>query len=490
VTVELRPYQDSAVQKIRMAMGRSRRVLFVLPTGGGKTVVFSYIAQRASERGTRVMIVAHRKEIVRQISRSLDRFGVSHALVVPGSTMSSRPIQVAMVQTLGRRISRTWDYEPDLLVIDEAHHAVAGQWATVAAAWPKARVLGVTATPQRLDGKGLDDAFDELIEGPSTAELIDGGFLARFRYLAPPQAPGLAEALSKVRTKFGDFSVKELDAAVDKPTVTGDAVRHYSKYLNGAPAIAFCVSVGHAAHVRDTFAASGFRAASIDGAMPGNDRDRIIADFSAGRLNVLTSCDLISEGFDVPDTQGVLLLRPTKSLTLHLQQVGRALRPKADGSEAIILDHAGNMNHHGLPDAAREWSLDGKAKGDPESISTCDRCFRVMSPRERDARRSAANCAQDFPWPTCGLFVDPRSAGTRQREVEHVDGELEEVAVEVPWMPGVDVRRATGFELHRLIQRAQTPEQLAEIAKAKGYKRGWVHVQMQLRERRGGVRAY
>lgn len=490
MAVELRRYQQESVDRIRTALGRSRRVLFVLPTGGGKTVVFSYIAQKAQERGTKVTIVAHRKEIVRQISRSLDRFAVPHALIVPGATPSSRQVQVAMVQTLARRISRNSASSPDLLIVDEAHHAVAGTWATVAASFPNARVLGVTATPQRLDGKGLEDAFDELVEGPTTSSLIESGYLAPYRYLAPPQRPDLSEALSKVKSRYGDFVISELAEAVDKASVTGDAVTHYAKYLNGAPAIAFCVSVAHAEHVREAFRARGFRAASVDGSMPAQERDDIIKDFASGRLNVLTSCELISEGFDVPDTQGVLLLRPTKSLSMHLQQVGRALRPKSDGSQAIILDHAGNVARHGLPDAARDWSLAGKEQGTAEPISTCDRCYRVMRSSEKQSRRESENCAQSFSWPECGLFVDRTSTGTKPREIEFVDGELEEVVFEAPWMPGVDVRKASGFELHKLIASADSREKLALIAKARGYKPGWVHVQLQLREKRNGVRSY
>lgn len=487
--IELRDYQAAAVHGIRGAMAVNRRVLFVLPTGGGKTVVFSYIAQQAHGKGKRVMIVAHRKEIVRQISRSLDRFGVPHALVVPGATHSRRAIQVAMVQTLGRRISRGLEYEPDLLVMDEAHHGVAGSWATVAAAWPHAKILGVTATPQRLDGKGLSDAFDVIVEGPPVRQLIEAGHLARYRYLAPPMAATLKERLASIKKRYGDYATGDLAEAVDQRSITGDAVNHYAKYLNGRPAIVFCVSVAHAAHVRESFAASGYRAASVDGSMAAHERDRIIGDFASGRLNILTSCDLISEGFDVPDAAGVLLLRPTQSLSLHLQQVGRALRPKSDGREAVILDHAGNVDRHGLPDQQRSWTLAGKNDEAP-SITTCRTCYRVMGSDEVKMRRATQSCAVQNEWDDCGIRVRRQSDDSeRSREVEQRDGELEDVT-RVEWAPGIDVVACTGWEFYALLARADSLEKLHQIARARGYRPGWAHVQWKLRKERTETRSH
>ena len=481
--VELRQYQLNGTEMIRASLRLHRRVLFVLPTGGGKTVVFSWIAQKAQVKGSKVVIVAHRKEIVRQISRALDRIEVPHALILPGTSPSESQIQVAMVQTLARRIART-AFKPDLLIIDEAHHAVAGTWEKVAAAWPQAKVLGVTATPLRLDGRGLAEAFDDLVEGSSVRELIEQGYLARYRYLAPPPRPELAEALSRVHTRYGEYVQAELAQAVDQKVITGDIVEHYNKHLMGAPSLVFCCNVAHAVHLREAFAARGFRAASVDGAMPSARRDDILRDFGCGRLNVLTSCDLISEGFDVPDTQGVSLARPTKSLALHLQQVGRALRPKTNGQPALILDHAGNVAKHDLPDAYRQWTLSGRKKDTAAPISTCDRCFMVMSREDRELYREREQCPRGHEWEEeCGLYVPPRHApgeGDRD-EPEQIDGELEEIDTGTAWMKGIDPVTCSGVDLYRLRCLARTPEQLAVIARAKGYKRGWVHTQMQLR---------
>lgn len=467
--VVLRPYQQQSVDELRNAMRSQRRVLFVLPTGGGKTVIFSHIAHQASLRGAKVMIVAHRKEIVRQISKALNRFEVPHAMVVPGADHSERNIQVGMVQTVGRRLSKGWGYRPDILITDEAHHAVAGQWAQVSEHWKDSLHLGVTATPARLDGRGLREQFDVLVKGPTVGWLIAHGYLSRFRYLAPP----MRIDLSQVKRRYGDFKASDLAQAVDKNMVTGDAVTHYRKYLNGRLAIVFCVSVEHAEHVADQYRANGFRAASVDGGMPAGQRDGIIEDFSRGRISVLTSCDLISEGFDVPAVAGVQLLRPTESVVLHLQAIGRALRIKDDDSEAIILDHAGNVDRHGLPDADRQWSLDGVEK-QAQGVSTCKKCFRVLSPEELAQRRKDKDCMGGFFWEECGLKVSRQQSSGSAREITEQDGELAEVAESPEWAGGIDIRKASGVEFYTLLQRADTPEKLSEIARARGYRRTWV----------------
>ena len=182
----LRDYQVKAVAAIRAAFTQYRRVLFVLPTGGGKTVIFAYITSHAAAKGNRVIVLAHRQEIADQISVALTAMGVPHGRIQPGYAMTDDLVQVGMVQTVARRLEAI--PAPALLVIDEAHHAVAGTWAKIAAAWPNAKVLGVTATPERLDGVGLRDAFDQMVVGPDVRELIDAGYLAPFRYLAPSTA--------------------------------------------------------------------------------------------------------------------------------------------------------------------------------------------------------------------------------------------------------------------------------------------------------------
>ena len=202
----LRDYQTECVAAIRQAFTRWRRVLFALPTGGGKTVCFAFITSSAAAKGNRVIVLAHRQEIADQISTALAAMDVAHGRIQPGHPMTDHLVQVGMVQTVARRQEAI--PAPTLLVIDEAHHAVAGTWHKVADAWPNAKVLGVTATPERLDGVGLRDAFDQMVVGPDVRELIDGGHLAPFRYLAASTAIDL----SHVRSFGGDFNVGDLGA--------------------------------------------------------------------------------------------------------------------------------------------------------------------------------------------------------------------------------------------------------------------------------------
>ncbi len=314
--IQLRDYQQNAIASLRRSYAAGHKsVLFALPTGGGKTFTFAYVASQSAAKGGTCLILVHRQELLKQASRSLDKLGVSHGLIAPGCAFSPRKVQVASVQTLVRRMHKL-PWRPDLIIIDEAHHAVAGSWRRVLAYYPEARVLGVTATPCRTDGLGLGEVFSDLVIGPSIADLTAQGFLTPTKIYAPP----LSVDLSGVRSRGGDYAKDDLQKAIDRPAITGDAVAHYRRICPGAPAIAFCVSVEHAKHVANQFREIGFRAQSLDGAMADDDRARAIDDLGLGRLDVLTSCDIVSEGTDIPVVTAALLLRPTQSEGLYLQQ--------------------------------------------------------------------------------------------------------------------------------------------------------------------------
>jgi DNA repair protein RadD len=459
--MHLRPYQADAVAQLRAAYSSGKRApLFCLPTGGGKTFVFSYVAQNAVARGKRVCILVHRQELLLQASRSLTAIGVKHGLIAPGHVQNREPVQIASVQTLGRRIAKM-RYSFDLIIVDEAHHAVAGTWKRLIEAMPEARVLGVTATPVRSDGKGLSDVFDDLVIGPSVPTLIDMGFLVRPVVYAPPTAIDL----SGVRRKGGDYDQRELATRMDKPTITGDAVSHYSKHSPGKPAIAFCASVAHAQHVAQQFKAAGFSARSIDGSMLDTERRQAVADLGSGQLNVLTSCDIVSEGTDIPVVETAILLRPTQSLGLYLQQVGRALRPAPGKDRALILDHVGNCLRHGLPDDQREWTLDGlprsaRAANDNEpdvTVKQCEVCFAVFKP--------------SLVCPQCGHVH-----AAKAREIRETEGELQEVD---PALLRAQQKREVG--------QARTLEALIEVAKRRGYKIGWAHQIWRARQSKHGA---
>lgn len=442
MTITLRDYQGTLVERTRanFIVGK-RSQLLVLPTGGGKTVCFSYMSGAARSKGLTVWILAHRVELLEQISKTLRDFGIAHGMIAPGYIGDRRQqVQVASVFTLARRLDR---YEPpDLIIVDEAHHAIGkSTWGTVIKAFPKAKLLGVTATPIRLSGEGLGDLFECMVQGPTVADLIQRKALSPYRLFAPAGVD-----LSGVHSKMGDFVRGELAQAMNKPSITGDAVSHYQKLARGKRAVAFCVSVEHAEHVAAQFREAGVPAASIDGGMDKVLRQQVLKSFTAGDLRVLTSCDLISEGFDVPAIEVAILLRPTQSLGLYLQQVGRALRTFPGKAEAIILDHAGNVNRHGLPDDDRVWTLEGKlkkraSKPSEVSVKTCPKCFATVA-------SAATHCL-------CGHEFEVKA-----REIEHVDGSLEEVDVAA-------ARKAARVEQGR----AQSEQDLVAIGRSRGMKR-------------------
>lgn len=458
--IKLRDYQAGSVADLRSEYAAGNRApLLVLPTGGGKTFVFSYITANANARGNRVLILVHRQELLNQSSRSLTALSVDHGCIAPGRPLELTKIsQVASVQTLVKRFDRldAAGWRPDLIVIDEAHHATAGSWRKVIEHWPNARILGVTATPCRTDGSGLGQhaggVFDSIVIGPQIYELIAGG------HLAPPvvYAPPMVASLDGLKVRGGDYAAGEVAERMDKPTVTGDAVAHYGRLCPGAPAIAFCVSVAHAEHVAEQFNAAGWKAASLDGSMADTDRQERIADLAAGRIHVLTSCDIISEGTDIPIVAAAILLRPTKSLALYLQQVGRSLRLYDGKQYAIILDHVGNVQRHGLPDDHRDWSLDGSSKktkgatdGPPPPI-TCEKCFNQIR------RPAPDNC------PMCSASL--KAVKDRMDRLQQEAGELQQVD---------EVAKAKIAERRRqMLEQAQAGSlsELAAIAAARGYK--------------------
>lgn len=426
---------DRARERLRAG---DRSVLLLAPTGFGKTVVGAEMVAGAASRRKRVLFLNHRRELVRQTSRSFYEQGIPHGTIQAGHISDPHAlVQVASVQTMARRLNDFPDF--DLIIPDEAHHMASATWASIAAAYPRARILGLTATPWRLDGTGLHHWFQSLVEGPTLAWLIENGRLSPFRLFAPAQPD-----LSEVRTVAGDYQRGALAKAMDKPSITGDAVAHYKQLANGKRAVAFCASIEHSKNVAAQFRASGIPAAHIDGQMSHEERDREFSAFERGEVLVLTNVDLVGEGVDVPAIECVILLRPTKSLTHYLQSVGRALRKFPGKSEAIILDHAGNSLRHGLPDDEREWSLEDREKRAKREalespVKQCEECFFVYRP--------APKC------PCCG-YAPPVAS----REIEQIEGTLAEV------------KRAEPRAKFREQGRASSLEDLIRLGRERGYK--------------------
>jgi len=445
MTPTLRPYQDMLVSDIEMSYVLGcRRPLAVLPTGGGKTVVFSKITENEVVDGKRVWILAHRQELLAQASRTLKSFGIRHSVQPDFSAQ----VLVASTQTIVRRLAKL--PEPDLIILDEGHHGTSPTVRKIFDYYPDARKLGVTATPCRLNGAGLGSVYDDLILGPTNTFLTDNGFLSPAKYYAPP----IKADTSKLKIQAGDYSTKQSEEVMDEPQITGDAITHYRQICDGAPMLVFCVSVAHAHHVAEQYRTAGYRAAAVDGNLSDDDRDDRITGLGTGKYQVITSCDLIGEGLDVPSVTAVQLLRPTASLALHLQQIGRGLRMSSGKDHTYVLDHVGNvgsvvngrwMVKHGFASTDHHWTLDAGKKvmqGKAPPTRTCEECFSV--------HLSKPVC------PYCG-YEYPKKEKTF-KSLKHVDGKLVEI-------------EQTKEQQRIEVKKAKTYPELYAIAKARKYKR-------------------
>jgi len=452
--IALRPYQQAIVDDARTAFRAGRRkVLVQLATGGGKTVLGSFMVHGSSSRGRTCWWLVHRRELIRQASGTFYDMGIAHGIVAGGHTSDPHArVQVGSIQTLARRLDRL--PFPDMIVFDETHHIGAAQWSQIFEAYPQAYVLGLTATPWRLDGRGLGSWYEHMVQGPAVAELIEAGSLSRYRLFAPSQPD-----MTGVETQAGDFKQRQLASVMDKPSITGDAVEHYRTLCAGKRAVAFGVSIEHSRHVAASFVAAGIAAEHVDGQMDHGARDAAVARFVAGETLVLCNADLFGEGFDVPAIEAAILLRPTQSLSLYLQQVGRALRPAPGKAHAIILDHAGNSLRHGLPDDDRDWTLADREKkkraaASDSPVRQCLKCYRVYRPQKQ--------C------PGCG-HQPPVAA----REVEEREGALVEIAA-------AQQKRARWAEERDCV----SLDDWQRLAAARGYRPGWAMVRWQQRQRR------
>jgi superfamily II DNA or RNA helicase len=454
MNVILRDYQFRDLDRIRSEFMRGcRSVVYTAPTGSGKTVLFVELVRRiVATRNQRVAILVHRQELVDQTCLALTVAGLDYGVIAAGySETPGAAIQVSMAQTLVRRLDRLAG--ADFIIVDEVHHAAAVSWRSILAAVPRARVLGVTATPLRLDGQGLHELFDMLVVGPSVAELIAQGWLAPFTVFAPARMVNLRG----IHTIGGDYAASETAQRMRAGFVRADVLEAYRKHLNGQPVITFCPSIEYSQETAAFFRDAGIHAAHFDGDTPREERRRLLVALATGEVQIITNCALISEGLDIPDVAGVILLRPTKSLTLHLQTVGRCLRP-ALGKRAVILDHVGNSLRHGLPDFAHEWTLDGRPEREPGEapVKRCPECGAVVPLAAREC-------------PECG--ADLRPAPRKPAAIPDQLIELTPEQAHTRWL-------ATG-EFHDVIRWAGRDEaRLHAVARARNYKRGWVYYRM------------
>ena len=427
--MQLRDYQNLAISNVRKSYeAGNKNVLLTLPTGAGKTVIFSEITRLAGLKGANVLILVHRKELIDQAGDKLTKANVKYGIIAAGHKESKSNVQIASVQTLINRLNNPDQY--NLIIIDEAHHAVANSWRKIFEFYKKAKRLGVTATPMRMTGAGLGEIFDDLIVGSTIPELVDKGYLAEHEVYAPPNKLNL----DKIRTIRGDYSKKEVEDELDKVDIVGDAVENYRRLGQNKPAIAFCISVKHGQYVTNKFKQAGYTAELITGSMKSDDRKTLIDNFKDGKVQILVSIDVVSEGFDVEGCYVAILLRPTQSEALYIQQVGRVLRPEPN-KVAIVLDHVGNTKRHGFVDEIREYDLHQKAKTKRKgelaaTVETCEVCFAVYRPQPI--------C------PVCGHKKE-----VRKREITYEDGELVKMKKELKLDEGDPlIEKSTGAKLY------------------------------------------
>lgn len=356
--IKLRPYQIQGIRDIFDAWNPATKdlmnVLFQMPTGTGKTTVFSEIVRRARLKNKTILIVVHRKELVEQIVDRLSNFEIE-AGIISGQFKpdTEKEVQVATIQSLSNR-----QYPAaDIIIIDECHHAKAATYKKLWEIYPKARFLGVTATPIRMSGEGFSDLFDILVNCGKLSEFVAQGYLVKVRHLV-----GMTPNLSSIRVKMNDYAQDELGELMQDTELMADLVESYHKKAEGKKTIVFAVNIEHSRQIVQRYRMEGILADHIDANTPKKEREEILQRFRDGQIKVLSNVDIVSEGFDVPDCEVVQLARPTKSLPLYLQQVGRCMRPSPGKTEGIVLDNAGLWLEHGFCQQDRLWTLKGKKK--------------------------------------------------------------------------------------------------------------------------------
>lgn len=485
--MKLRQYQTDLLNRCREAYGQGHRaVLMQAETGLGKTAMMAAAANGVTQKGNTAGIVMHRQELILQTGLTLAKQKIYHGMIAPDDVMreaiksqmqefgrsyfnNEAPIKVCSVQTMVRR-----EYDPfGFLFLDEAHRSVGPTFMRAIQQNNNPWILGVTATPERLDGKGLGrehgGIYDALVEGPPMQWAIDEGYLCHPEVWGPPHQLDFSDIDTETRA-----GQEVMAGMVDKPSITGDAIKQYSRICPGAPAIAFCIHLQHARNVAAAFCAAGYRFQCIDGNMSGAERRAAILALATGRLHGLTSCEIVNEGTDIPVVTAAIKLRHTQSYGLFKQQTGRVLRPvyapgfdlstrdgrlqaiaMSDKPRAIILDHVGNCARHGLPNDPHDWSLAGRPKRGKRDATpplpatrTCvaPECFAVF-------RASLSAC------PACGT-----PAELTRREIEYREGEL----VRMERLAAEEAERREYWAKRRAQADAQSEEELVRTLMAQG----------------------
>lgn len=416
--IPLRPYQLEGIERVREVLrSGKRRIVFVLATGGGKTVVAAHLVQSSVERGKRCLFLAPRRELVRQTFAKLVRMGLAPdqvGIIMAGvsskvidsvapdpQTLDDQrlwevyarrrpqaPVQVASIDTLrGRQLPPA-----DLVIPDECHRSVSPSCRAILESYDRATIVGLTATPYRADGRGLGELYEEIVVIASPQLLVDEGFLVE------PKAWGVPKQslpdLAGVKTRGGDYDAEQLAEACDKTELIGDIVDHWTRLGRGLRTVVFAASVAHSKRIAARFCEAGIAAEHLDGTTQAAERDAILDRLRRGETRIVSNCGVLCEGWDMPSVKCLILARPTKSTGLYLQMAGRILRPY-EGLPAIILDHAANVTEHGYPTLDRTFSLEPRKKklsAGAAPAKTCPGCFAILP-----AALRICDCGYEFP---------------------------------------------------------------------------------------------
>lgn len=448
---ELRQYQAEGIDTMRkLVLEGFRRIVLVLPTGGGKTVVASSIIDMALAMGKRIIFVAHRIELINQTAKQLARFGITDIGVIRADDKRinpDAPVQVCSIETLRNR-----DKPPaDIVFVDECHRALADSYRALFVAYPDALHIGLTATPFRTDNQGLGELYERLVVCAKPSQLIADGFIESPRVITTPLLPDLTDV--EVSGMSHDFHNAQLASAMMKPKLMGNIIEEWKNRAEGRRTVVFAVNIEHSKLICEAFRQEGVRAEHIDANTPTEDRNLALIKLEKYEIQVICNVDVLSEGWDQPSVKCSMLLRPTQSLRLHLQQCGRILRPwkGEDGffpgpRSALIIDHAGNCRRHGLPQHDRVYDL---TKGSISrelgpSLRTCEKCYTLWSGASREC-------------PECGWVMPVKEHSPIQHD-------------ETVKLVEIDPTQVFTLEDE---QRAYFMKQLA-LAREQGKKVGWV----------------
>lgn len=431
-----------------------------LPTGGGKTAIASHMISSALSKGMDQWFVVNRQELIDQTARALYKMDIPFSYISNGYQYNDKKsVQICSIQTLHRRLQNY--KKPKLIYWDECRMIASKTCSNVFWNNPDAYHIGLDATPCRLSGEPLGDYFSSLILGPTVRWLIENGYLCDYKIYAPPIDT------STLRIRAGEYSSDSVDELMNQKKILGNAVKEYKKHAYGKRNLVFCNSINHSKNLRAEFETAGIPTADIDGSMSDYDRRKTLEDFASGKILVLTSVNLVTAGYDLPSIECVTLERPTLSVAMAKQMIGRGLRTHENKSHLIILDHVNMWKMHGLPDEEYQWSLEGRKKipksSDEIKIKQCDKCYFVYSNKSRIC-------------PECGFEPEIK---VRQTDIEGTDDELKELDIEAARISAQNKYKQERWQ-------AQTKEELEEFGKKMGYKhaRAWAHKVFQARQRK------